>query len=203
MAAPDLVSIDEARAFLKSGASDDGVLARLVTAASSWAETLTKRPLRYQAVTNLRFTGPRGTKIFPVLFPIDPAKAVTLKLDDVTQTIWRVEADGLQTNFDVALASNNPAESRVGLNHIYRRSGWLPDTINAVLLGYTGGYGPVPEDLKQAVLYLVQKLWRDQEKQMSDLTAISSPAGGSVALIEKDVPGQALRLLEPYMRLVY
>lgn len=211
--AADLVAIDDAVAFLKAGDSDAPSIAGFLTAASAWCESYCGRPLRRRTVTNLRLTGPDGAQLFPPLFPIDPASAVTIKLDEATQTVWRTEADGDVDAKDVVCASSDPFDERVGLDHFYRRYGWTSALgwawmsarnvslgRNRVLLSYTGGYSPVPDDLQLACLYVLQKVWRDTDKQAGGVTLVTLPVGGSIQLAPDEVPKEAVRLLARYLR---
>jgi len=217
MAAEDLVTISDAKTFLKlTGSADDGKVAALITRASAWAEQITLRKLRIRAYTNLRFTGPSGVTLRIHGWPIATAQTVTVKLDEVTQTVWRTEADGDIDDKDVVVASDDAWDTRWGkANHLYRSAGWgsglgrywgsaprSSDQLgqHRVLLSYTGGYDPVPEDLQQATFYLLQKLWRDQEKQQTGLTVINLPTGGSVSLPETGIPREAMDVLSLYAR---
>jgi hypothetical protein len=217
MAAEDLISLAEAKTWLKiSGTADDTKIATLITRASQWCEQITRRTLKSRAVTNLRMTGPRSTKLYVPLWPIDTAQAVTIKLDEVSQTVWRTESDGDVDGKDVVCASDDPWDERFGkLNHFYRAAGWQsgywwawPGRVrgaqygqNRLLLSYTGGYATVPEDLRQACLYIVQQLWRHQEKQETGVTAITFPAGGTITMPERQaVPVEAREILSLYAR---
>jgi hypothetical protein len=78
--------------------------------------------------------------------------------------------------------------------------GASPLTPYSLLLSYTGGYAEAPDDLKQACLYLVQKLWQDQTEQKTGVASISTPTGGSITLPEPAMPREIKMLLQPYAR---
>lgn len=216
MAAEDLVTISDAKTFLKlTGSVDDGKVAALITRASAWAEQIALRKLRVRAYTNLRLTGPKSEKLYLPGWPIDATATVTVKVDEATQTVWRTESDGDVDSKDVVVASDDPWDERWGTrNHLYRSLGWgsalgrfwnadparAPIGRYRVLLSYTGGFATVPEDLQQGVFYLLQKLWRDQEKQQTGLTIINLPTGGSVSLPETGIPQEAMEILGFYAR---
>jgi hypothetical protein len=219
MPAADLVRVEDAKAFLKqTGVSDDGDLAGIITRASMWAEQLVGRPLRVRVYTNLRLTGPIGAKLYVPSWPINVTETLTIKLDEVTQTVWKTEANGDVDSFDVVVGSDDPWDVRWGTrNHLYRSLGWSsalgrywftePSWSNyrgqyRILLSYTGGYDPVPDDLQQAVLYLVQKLQRDTKHQATGATVITTATGGSIAIPDPAVPREARELLAPYRRMV-
>lgn len=177
---------------------------------------LTGRKLAARTYTNLRLTGPSATKLYVPAWPIDVTQAITIKLDEITQTVWRTEADGDVDQKDVVVASDDPFDDRWGaLNHFYRWQGWesalgmywensVPASSqfgrNRLLLTYKGGYSTIPSDLKQAANYLVQKLWRDQQKQQTGMTVISVPQGGAVTIPDPSIPREVLSLIAPYRR---
>ncbi len=229
MATADLVTVDEALAFLaKASANDVPVLAALVTLASSWVERITDRPLAKRAFTSLRLTGTDAPQLYVPAWPIDPDSTVTVTLDGTTLTVWRKEADGTIDNFDVIVGSDDPWDERFGMrNHLYRELGWatsgtwteagpwlgmgaspfrdMPAAIRPyrVLLSYTGGYATasIPQDLKLACLYLIQKLWQDQEGQQTGLQSLSTPTGGTIVLPpDPSIPAEVKILLRPYAR---
>lgn len=228
MATQDLVTVPEAKAFLnKVAAADDPKVAALITRASNIIETLTQRPLAWRAFTNLRLTGPRSRKFYPTVWPIDVTQSITIALDGIAQTIWRTEADGDPDQKDVVVCSDDPFDTRMGAqNHFFRWATWesalswgweagrysrdvvgpgLPFGQNRLLLSYTGGYKPIPEDLKQACCYLVQKLWRDQDRQLAGVATMSAPASGAVSYVppaDPPVPRETWLLIAPYRRLV-
>lgn len=220
MAAQDLLTLAETKVFLKqTGTGNDTIVTGLITRASAWLETLTGRKLKAQTFTNLRFSG-QGRKLYPPAWPIDATASVTVKLDEIAQTVWRSETDGDVDQKDVIVASDDPWDERFGLrNHFYRWQGWesalglywrefrQPSDRqigqNRVLLSYTGGYGTVPEDLKQACLYLIQKLWRDVDQQRTGLSVVQVPGGGSVTILDPTIPKEVTMLIAPYQRLVF
>lgn len=221
MAAQDLVSLAEAEEFLRTGAEESVALQAAITRASDWIEQLTRRKLAERTYTNLRLTGPVSTKLYPPAWPINVSQTVTISLDEVAQTVWRSESDGDVDSKDVVVASDDPWDERFGLrNHFYRWQGWASalglywrERSNApsstqfgqyrVLLSYTGGYNPVPEDLKLACLYLLQKVYaRDQAKQLAGVASLTFPSGstGFVQLTDSAIPREVWALIAPYRR---
>jgi hypothetical protein len=215
MAAQDLVTLAEAKAFLgKTGTADDPMVMALITRASDWIEQMTDRKLAQRTYTNLRFTGPRSAKLYVPAWPIAAGSAVTVALDGTAQTVWRTEADGDPALKDVVVASDDPWDTRWGAqNHFYRAAGWDSALSwgwegardpnvgqHNVLLTYTGGYATIPEDLKLAACYLIQKLFRDQQKQVTGMTAISVAAGGTITVPEPFMPREVRDLVAPYVR---
>lgn len=213
MAAQDLISAAEAKAWLKqTGAQNDALIATLITRASDRLETLTQRKLKARTVSSARLTGPDDLKLYVPVWPIDVTATITITVDGVAQTVWRVEADGDPAAFDVVVASDDPFDNRFGqANHFRRWQGWAsalgwgwdggdePAPGN-VVLSFTGGYATVPEDLKQACCYLVQKYFRDVDKQQTGMTVISVPQGGAVTIPDPSMPREVMDLIAPYCR---
>ena len=82
----------------------------------------------------------------------------------------------------------------------YGVGGWHPltDPYN-VLLSYTGGFTAVtmPAAVKEACLYVVQKLFRDSKRQLAEVAQINTPMGG-VTILDNAMPRMARLLLDPY-----
>jgi hypothetical protein len=206
-----LVTMVEARAALgmPSDASDDVNVEQVVNAASALAETVyCSRPLKARAYTNVRIAGPCHEKLYPLIAdcdqqlaaPIDTAATVTIILGGTAQTLWKSEADGDPDAKDVA----------VFRDYFYRSGGWsttsgFPSGVpRNVLLSYTGGLNPVPDDLKEATLELVQKLYPLLIQGRMDMASFST-AGGSVQTVEGAVGGAGVELwsLTPRARDVF
>lgn len=216
MAVEDLVIQAEAQTFVKAATGDLAKIDTLVTRASQILEALTGRRLKKRVFTDFRFPGPHSRRWDPPAWPIDVASAITIKVDETSQTVWRTEVDGDPALKDVVVGSEaGGADERLGLNsHFWRWAGWesalawgwegtgsfrgrVKQPYN-VLITYSGGFTTVPEDLKQACLYLVQRLWRDLDKQASGVTSINV-GGGSVTIPETGIPKETRELLAPYM----
>lgn len=222
----DLVTPEEAQAFLDKEQPNDVVkVGALITYASAWLERMTDRPLASRAFTNLRLTGGEDERLYVPAWPISASATVTLTVNGTAQTVWRAESDGDLDDFDVWVGSDDPFDERTGLrNHLYRESGWLvpsdwtevgfsgsasglfrerpvPSQPMRLLLSYTGGYTTIPQDLKLACLYLVQKLWKDQAKQQTGLQSLTTPTGGTLVLPpDPSMPPEVKILAKPYAR---
>jgi len=123
--------------------------------------------------------------------PLKATAAVTVSVDDVAQTVWKQESDGLQSAFDVIARSD----------HLYRRSGWDPTAADPynVLLSYTGGFAAsaIPAPVQEACLYVVQKLFRDSKRQLAEVAQVNTPMGG-ISILDNGMPRMARLLLDPY-----
>lgn len=198
-----LVTLSDAKTFLRvTGSSDDFAIEGFVNRASELCETWCLRPLKQKTLTNVRAAGPCSTRLGLLAVPVrvdDPVdNPVTVSVDEVVQTVWLSEGDGNPADFDVIVASYHPEGTR-GPDHLYRAIGWRGASTHPynVLLTYTGGFAVVPDDVQQACLYLVQKLYRDQQKQVTDVVSVSTAAGG-LTLLDTPLPRVIEILLTPY-----
>jgi hypothetical protein len=173
-----LVSVAEAkRALGIEDSFQDAVVEDVIDKASALAETVyCHRPLKRRAVTDLRVEGPAyGRRLYPVIWPIDTAGLVTVAVNGVSQTLWKTEGDG------------DPGQKNVQVypDHFYRAAGWSPtgSTERNVVLTYSGGYDPVPEDLQEAALEVILKIWGPIVKGMPELASYAGP-GGSIQTLD-------------------
>jgi len=185
-----LVDLATAKAFLiVVGTQDDGAIEAAINAASLACEHYCNRFFKERVVTE-RQEGVCGTKLPLSAIPLKATAAVTVSVDDVAQTVWKQESDGLQSVFDVIARPD----------HLYRRSGWAPlsDPYN-VLLSYTGGFtaAAIPASVKEGCLYMVQKLFRDSKRQLAEVTQVNTPMGG-ISILDNAMPRVARLLLDPY-----
>jgi hypothetical protein len=196
-----IVSLAEAKEFLNvKSAEQDALLETVILGATAAWENELNRPVKEATYTNLRLIGPQGPKLYLRGTPVKLADPLTVKLAGTVQTVWKSETDGDPADFDVLLMDDVP-ESPLGVRtHLYRVGGWNGTRSGhpyVVLLTYTGGFNPVPQDLKDAVLYLVQKLFRDRQKQLADVQTVNLPTG-AITLFDIALPRWALRVLDKY-----
>jgi len=202
-----LVDLGAAKATLNiSGTKDDGLLESCINRASAWCESLCGRPLKERTFSAIRLQGPRSTKLY-LAAPIKvtgTSGTLTVSVDEIAQTVWRTEADGDPQAKDVMVASDDPHDPTGLRNHLFRSARWDSAAAwgwegngrspfvqpNNVLLTYTGGFNPVPADLQQACLDLLQKLFRDAQKQLGEVVSVSGPSG-AVQLLDTAIPRRA------------
>jgi hypothetical protein len=179
-----LVTLAEARAVLGFATSEqDAEVEAVIHRATALAENdYCLRPLKQRTITNLRTSGPSGKHLYPEAWPIDPVATVSVMVNGVAQTLWKNEGDGDPDEKDV----------QVYRDHFYRPLGWAPTgaTERNVVLTYDGGYEPVPEDLKVAVLECIQKMWGPLIQQRPDFASMAGP-GGSLQTLDGQWSGQS------------
>jgi hypothetical protein len=211
----DLVTPEEAAGFLNMQPGDFTDTAVLITRASKLCELYTHRLLAARAVTNQRLSVRRGPKLYINPFPVDPTQAVTIKVDGVTQTVWRQESDGNPDTYDVILGHDDPTDPRTGTaNHFWRFLTWDTWALGrqwepasdfqwrthpfAILASWTGGFSPIPQDLKLACLYVLQQIYRDWTKAETSVSSQSARAGGGRTFTVADVPAKASVILDDF-----
>jgi hypothetical protein len=195
-----LVTLQEAQAFLGSGQDANARLQDAINQASDIIEAWCHRPLRARTFTGERVEGPTRPMLYPKYplgGPIDRSKPITITVDGVTQTVWRSNADGEPSGFDVAAMEH----------HFFRPWGWRScwsgyTAVNLynVVLSFTGGYDPVPDNLKLACFYVLQRIFaQDQQRGMTEVSSLTHP-GGSLGFAPRDfvMPGSAVDILRDY-----
>lgn len=203
LAANALVDLATAKAFLNVvGAADDAKLETAINRASDRCERYLGRRIKQTTYANRRYPAPLGQDLYLDHVPIDTTAAVTVSIDGVAQTVWRTEADGDPATKDIIVAPDS-GESRLAPYKLVRTAGWPSSPSNPwnVLLSYTGGFATVPEDLQLACLYIVQRYWRDQQKQLADVTTVTLPSG-NITLLDTVLPREARAILDLYRRTV-
>ena len=199
LAANALVSLETAKAFLNlSGSVDDPAVEVAINRASDRCERYCGRRLVRATYANRRYVAPLGRDLYLGDVPVDTSAPVTVSVNGVAQTVWRSEADGDPANADVIVAPD-PQETRLAPYKLVRPGGWLVSTRHpyTVVVSYTGGFSQIPEDLQLACLYVIQRYWRDQQKQLADVTTVTLPSG-SVTLLDVVLPREARAILDAY-----
>jgi hypothetical protein len=179
-----LVSLAEAAAALGLlTPTDDAITEPLVNQASQLAEsTYTKRVLKKRTYTNLRLVGPMSQRLYAPTWPIDTAATITISVDGAVQSVWKSEADGDPAGFNVLAFPE----------YFSRYLGWRTGGVIAenVVATFDAGYATVPDDLKEAVLELVQKLYGPMVNRTQDVGSIAA-GGTSMQTIDGVIGGVA------------
>lgn len=195
-----LTSLERVKRFLTiENAGQEAELEAAINTASTAIEGYCGRVLKRRQFTNERIAGPLcGGMLYPtrtLTFPIKLDSPITIKVNEIAQTVWRSEADGAPADFDIM------ARPR----YFFRREGWAPTLgyPDNVLLTFMGGYDPIPDDLQDACGYVVQRMWGlDQQQQVTELATLTPPsaAGGAVTFRSRAYvfPGPALDILLNY-----
>ena len=179
-----LVALSDVEAWLDlaSGNSDEALLTRLASAASSFVETWCSRTFASAAYVEPR-NGNGQTKVTPNAGPIISADAVAI--DGVAIPATTVSA----TTSGFFLAGRS----------IYLRGYCFTRGQMNVVLNYTAGYATIPADVQQAVIELVAMRYR--ERLRIGMSSVSA-AGETTAFTIKDMPPQVATLLGQYRSVV-
>lgn len=201
-----LVSLDETKQYLDiAQGGQDAVLETLIDRASALAEhpTLTNRPLKARTYTDLRLPAQAAGALYPPAIPIDVTAPVTVTLSGTALTVWRTEADGEPSGFDVLCRADH-LDGAWRPDHFYRGRGWPSASAadpSPIRLSYTGGLATVPDLLKEAVFLIIAKMYRDQILKHADMVQISTPVG----ILERpdtQIPARARDILQSYRRIL-
>lgn len=206
LAANALVDLATAKSFLNlTGVSDDAKVEKAIDRASDFVERWCGRLFKAIVYVNERLQGP-DSRIFALFHvPISTSAAITVTLNGVVETVWRTEADGDPENKNVVVGKSSHDARLFVPDVLYRQNGWRPDSAGNpfnVLLSWTGGFATIPDDLQEACLLIVQKAWRDEQRQLTEIVSVSTPSGG-VTLLDTAIPRRARLLLDPFRRLVF
>jgi len=182
MAAGDLTTLDEVKAWLGLQTStDDLLLGRLIGAASRFIAIWLGRSLA-ETVYDEVWDGNGGVR---APFPNNPVNAVAaLSIDGVA--------------IPAAPDCNNPGyrfDATLLLLQGYR----FHRGFRNVTIRYTAGYATVPADIAQACIELTALRYRERDRigQIS-----KSVQGEVVSFIQKDLPDQVRAMLNPYRKVL-
>lgn len=209
LAANALATLEDVKSYLGlKGTVDDPELEGAVNRVSERIETYLGFPVVRQQFTNYRMWAVDGQYLYPPAAPIDTSVAVQVWIDEIAQTVWKTTADDPRAGKDVLVIST-VADARWRPNCLFRTSGWGsglgssgwgsgstsdPEPIRLTL---KGGFSPVPGDLIEAFLLIVQKYHQEQSKGLQETMTVNTPAGG-VTLFDRPIPYKALQILNEW-----
>ena len=195
-----LASLEEVKDYLRiQGDTRDAQIEKTINRVSARMEQYLTFPVKQRQVTDVRTCARESQILRAYAAPIAVAQPVTIAIEGLaTQTVWRTEADGPTTGFDVILASDID-DPLWRPNLFYRRGGWDVggDHPSPITLTYVGGFSPVPADLLEAFFLIVQKYDMEQSKGLQELVTVNTPSGG-VTLFDRPIPFRALQILNEW-----
>lgn len=188
MAYGDLTSLADVKAWLQTGQSafpttDDGLLARLISAASQYVQTWLNRRIPMADYLEVR-DGTGGQRLQFACFPV--SAVLSLTIDGIaippapTPSPSTVSASGYVFS-STELALRGYKFVRGAQN---------------VVFSYTAGYSAIPPELAQACIELVALRYRDRQR----IGEISKTVGGgeTVNYSQKDMSAAISTLLQHY-----
>lgn len=182
MAAGDLTTVDNVKAWLGiSAATDDAIFARLVSAVSQYAQTWLNRQIASAAYTETRDGRGRSRMVFAD-YPVTAVSAVVI--------------DGRSIPFsrDVFTPGYYFNEIEVCLRGYLFTKGE-----GNVSLAYTAGYTVTPPELEQAIIETVALRYRERDRIGH---ASKSLQGETVAFTITDFPKSAQTILNNYKKVM-
>jgi len=175
------VSLEVAKKHLRIAPDDtdqDDEVARIVRAATAWAERITQRSLCPQR-WRLHLDGfPCGA----VLIPKPPLQTV--------EAVSYTDSVGSVQTLDASVYIVNPFEI-LGRVSLAQGESWPATRKQAmsVRIDFTAGYTAVPEDVVSAILLLVGHLDQNREQVVTGTIATDLPMGVEALLSSYCVPG--------------
>jgi len=181
----------------KSDTTDDALLNRLLSGASDFFESQCGRTIATASFTEVR-NGDGRQSIAPRHYPVVGATSVAVDGNTYPQATgstdpgW-VVADGLIWLRPMQTPASYPY-------------GYLPSTVPTaffnegranVMLVYTAGYDPIPQDVQQAVIELAALKYRDRQHIGKSGESL---AGASVTYLPSLVPASVQSVIESYRR---
>jgi hypothetical protein len=197
----DLTTLADVKAWLQTGqnafpATDDGLLTRLITAASQLIQTWLNRPIASQEWIETRdgvgnAPGPSDVRY---QFAAFPATAVSRVVVDGVAIPAIPEPPGMAAFSTFAVQAGylfTPTQLVIRGYSIPRKAG-------CVTLQYTAGYAVTPPDLAQACIELVALRYRERSRIGEVSRAIGN--GQTVSYSQKDMSDSIKTLIQQYRR---
>ncbi len=168
-----ILTVSEAATYLGVGASDEPLLTAIINRVSDECESGegANRVIRKRTLEDLRLPG-QTESVLRLHWPIDVEDAVLVSLDGAALTVWRTEADGDPSTFNVEVCASDPGVP----DHLYRKAGWTGVQRRPIVVTYTAGYEQteIPGDLKDAAFLILEHRWRLQTKKLMDVASLGA-----------------------------
>jgi hypothetical protein len=187
MAFGDLTTLADVKAWLQTGhnafpVTDDGLLTRLITAASQYIQSWLSRPIALADYTEVR-DGTGGESLQFACFPVVEVRSLTIG----GQAIPRA-------------ASTQAAGYVFSPTQLFVRGCKFNRGLQNVAVFYTAGYPSIPPDIAQACIELVALRYRERTR----IGEVSKSLGGAetVTYVQKDLSDAIKTLLQQYRMVI-
>jgi hypothetical protein len=184
----DLTNLADVKAWLQTGQTafpptDDGLLTRLITAASQYLQSWLNRRIAIADYTEIR-DGTGGQRLQFARFPV--SAVLSLMIDGIMIPLAPPTAPGTGSTAGYVFSTTQLA---------LRGYSFARGAQNVVFT-YTAGYAATPPDIAQACIELVALRYRERTR----IGEISKAIGGSetVSFSQKDMSASILTLLQQY-----
>ena len=187
MAFGDLTTLADVKAWLQTGQSafpitDDGMLTRLITAASQYIQSWLSRSIALADYIEAR-DGTGGESLQFGCFPVTEVKSLTIDGQEVPQA-----------------AASEAAGYVFSPTQLSVRGYRFNRGVQNIAVAYTAGYREVPPDISQACIELVALRYRERTR----IGEVSKSLGGAetVTYAQKDMSDAIKTLLQQYRAVV-
>ena len=187
MAFSDLTTLADVKAWLQTGhnafpVTDDGLLTRLITAASQYIQSWLNRPIVLADYVEVR-DGTGGEALQFACFPVVEVQSLTIG----AQAIPRA-------------ASTEAAGYVYSPTQLFVRGYRFNRGVQNVTFSYTAGYPSIPPDIAQACIELVALRYRERTR----IGEVSKSLGGAetVTYAQKDLSDAIKTLLQQYRMVI-
>jgi Phage gp6-like head-tail connector protein len=188
MAYGDLTSLFDVKAWLQTGQSafpptDDGLLSRLITAASQYIQTWLNRKIAQSDYIEVR-DGTGGQRLQFGCFPVSVVQSLTIDGIPIPPAPPSVPSIGLTAGYVFT-----PTQLALRGYYFTRRA-------QNVVVIYTAGYAATPPEIAQACIELVAMRYRERTRigEMSK----SLGSGEMVTYTQRDMSLPITTLLQQY-----
>jgi hypothetical protein len=166
---------------------DDGMLDRLITAASEDIRQETSRIFDIQDYVEIRSgTGGKQVKFLTKQWPINSVDHVTVDGQDIAPSTGFNQPGYTFTNYDSA-------------GHITLISSVFNRGVDNIEVGYNAGFNPIPHDLEQACIDLVAYRFTSRGRIGHKSKSL---AGEVVAFVTDHYPDPVMRVIQRYKRTI-
>lgn len=184
-----LISLDEAKEVVDTASpSDDLYLEEVINAATLACEFETRRKLASRTYTAEVYDGTGSIALTMREYPVTAVSALSFLTCEAPET-WEAQ-DLVTCPVQIMQPSSDVILSRVN---------GFPGGIQNVKVTYVAGYTSVPSDLKIACRQITLAIWKQKDRQITGV-ASQSFQGQTTVYLNEDIPSQARRLLQPYVR---
>jgi hypothetical protein len=187
MAFGDLTTLADVKAWLQTGhnafpVTDDGLLTRLITAASQYIQSWVNRPIALADYLEVR-DGTGGEGLQFGCFPVVEVQSLTIQGQEIPRASTTQQAGYVFSPTQLIVRG-----------YRFNRG------VQNVAFSYTAGYPSIPPDIAQACIELVALRYRERTR----IGEISKSLGGAetVTYAQKDLSDAIKTLLQQYRMVI-
>lgn len=185
MASVDLTDFSTVQEMIGCADGDSTIIKQIITSASYWANNYTSRTLKGDSLIEY-YDGDNSTILFTKNYPI-------ISITNLYQDSDR--AFGTDTIIDTDDYVYDKVRGKItGINTSF----W--EEVQTIKLDYIAGYATVPNDLENAIIILVDWLYKSYDDHKWGVTAVG--VADQRISYELGIPKQVKEQLTPYIKKV-